>query len=182
MLNAALHLTANRPLGELSIEAIAKHSAVSRPTIYRWWNNKGEIIMEALLEATKNSASYDDTGNVTADLTAHSIKYCNLLSGPIGEVYRAVFAEALINPLFREQVRQCLIEPRREETRRVLKSAIELGQIAIGTDIEALIDSLYAPFIYRLMIGHGPLTIAFANTVITQVLDGVVNRQAIQGE
>lgn len=72
------------------------------------------------------------------------------------------------------QVREQLIEPRRAVTRSRLTKAVEHGQIAEVTDLETLIDALYAPFIYRLILGHHRIDGAFCVAVVEIATKGVL--------
>jgi AcrR family transcriptional regulator len=174
VLDAAIKLAGEHKLANLSIDAISQEAGVSRPTIYRWWSQKGDIVLDALLEMTQSAVTYADTGDALADLVNHAKSYARLLRGPAGHVYRAVFAEALIDPDFNESVRDRLIRPRRDATKDALRRATAKGVLREGTDIESLIDALYAPFLYRLMLGHGAISDTFARTTVMQVLEGVL--------
>ena len=173
VLDAALSLVEFEGITALSIESIAARSGVSKPTIYRWWTNKAAIVLEALHDVTAASARYPDSGDITTDLRQHCRQYARLLAGPHGNAYRALFAEAQRDPSVAASLRDMLIAPRRQQTRIVLQRAIERGQIKEAIDIEAAIDQLYAPFLYRLLLGHAPLTPRAADTLVAQALGGL---------
>jgi AcrR family transcriptional regulator len=174
ILDAALEIARETGFADLSIDAIAKRAGASRPTLYRWWPTKGAILLDALMSRTKAAAQYGQSDDLVEDLVQHARGYARLLNGKEGGVYRAVFAEGLRDPEFMAQVREQLIEPRRAVTRLRLNKAVEHGQISKATNLEALTDALYAPFIYRLILGHhridGPFCVAIVEIATMGVL------------
>jgi AcrR family transcriptional regulator len=173
VLDAALTLAGSGGMALLSIDGIAAHAGVSKPTIYRWWPTKAAILIEALLGVTTSAAPYPDTGTVEDDLRIHAIAYARLLTGPHGNAYRAVFGEAQRDPQTAALLYESLIRPRRALTGSVLERGIERGQLRAAIDIEAAIDLLYAPLIYRLLLGHAPLRIKDVATLVTLALTGL---------
>jgi AcrR family transcriptional regulator len=174
VLQAALKLLHQHGYAHLTIDAIAKAAGVSRPTIYRWWDHKAEIVLEALLSATASAAAYGNSGDLATDLKQHAREYARLLSGPLGNAYRAIFAEGLADQEFMVKVRHQLIGPRRALTKSILKEAINRQELE-NTDFELLIDALYAPFFYRLLLGHLPINDDFAEGIIDFVMKGKIN-------
>jgi AcrR family transcriptional regulator len=158
----------------LSVDAIAKRAGTSRPTLYRWWRSKGEILLDALLEVTSEQVSYGQQAKLIDDLKLHARDYVTLLVGRYGAAYRAVFAEGLADAEFMALVRIRLIGPRRACTKGRLEAAIKANELPADTDLEALIDALYAPFLYRLILGHQPLSSEFSDTHIEHTIKGYI--------
>ncbi len=170
ILNAALDIVRELGPAALTLDAIAKCSGTSRPTLYRWWSSTGEILLDAVLEATNRAVTYKLNGVLLDDLKQHARDYVSLLTGPYGAAYRAVFFEGLANDEFMELVRTRLIAPRRAITHARLRQAIHAGELPRNIDLEALIDALYAPFLYRLILEHQPLTSKYADAHIAHIL------------
>lgn len=161
------------PVG-LSVDAIAKRAGTSRPTLYRWWRSKGEILLDALLDVTSEQVSYDQNARLNDDLKRHARDYIALLGGPYGAAYRAIFAEGLTDAQFMALVRSRLIGPRRSVTKDRLEAAITANELPADIDLEALIDALYAPFLYRLILGHQSLTPEFSDTHVEHIMRGYI--------
>ena len=173
ILHAALDIVREQGLTALSLDAIAKHAGTSRPTLYRWWKSKGEILLDALLEVTNRTVIYKQSGMLLNDLKQHARDYVALLTGPYGAAYRAVFADGLENDEFMELVRTRLIAPRRAVTYERLMRAVQTNELPRSLDLERLIDALYAPFLYRLILEHQPLTPKYADAHIEHTLRGI---------
>lgn len=58
----------------------------------------------------------------------------------------------------------------RETGRRLVGEAVARGEIAAPADIETLLDMIYAPVFYRLLVGHLPLDLPFADSLVTRAL------------
>jgi AcrR family transcriptional regulator len=55
-------------LSRLTIEGIAQRAGVSKATIYRWWDGKTDLIVEAYLAKAARDAPVPETGSVRQDL------------------------------------------------------------------------------------------------------------------
>jgi AcrR family transcriptional regulator len=173
VLAAALDIVKESGLDGLSFESIATRSEVGRPMLYRWWPSKAAILIEALLEVTASAAPYPDTGNIENDLRTQAIAYARVLTGSHGNAYRAVFGEAQRDPQTAALLYSTLIGPRRLLTRSVLERGIERGQLHDSIDIETAIDLIYAPIIYRLLLGHASLKRRDIETIVSMALQGL---------
>ncbi len=146
---------------------------MSRPLVYRTWSNRFDVVLDALLGATTIAAPYPDTGRIREDLLQQMQQYADAVAGPLGSAYRAVFAEAQGNPDAATALRERLMGPRRALTRQVLQRATEAGQIESGLDLDVVVDQLYAPVLYRLLLGHAPVDRDLVSDLVAHTLDGI---------
>ncbi len=116
---------------------------------------------------------YPDTGDVEKDLHIQARSYARVLTGPSGAAYRAVFGEAQRDRETAVLLFERLMGPRRDVTRSVLQRGLERGQLRKPLDIDAAIDVIYAPMIYRLLLGHAPLRGRDIETIVTLALTGL---------
>ena len=65
---------------------------------------------------------------------------------------------------------------RREEGRSLINLAVAAGELAEPTQIEAVLDLIYAPLYFRLLIGHGPLDESFTDAILDLALEGLRRR------
>ncbi len=173
VLAAALEIANEAGMDGLSFESIAQRSGVGRPMLYRWWPNKAAILIDALFEITTSKAPYPDTENVEHDLHVQARSYARVLTGPNGAAYRAVFGEAQRDPETAALLFGRLIGPRREVTRYVLQRGIDRGQLRPPLDIDTAIDLIYAPMIYRLLLGHASLRKTDVDKIVALALAGL---------
>ena len=62
---------------------------------------------------------------------------------------------------------------RREEGRSLINLAVAAGELDEPTEIEAVLDLIYAPLYFRLLIGHGPLDESYTDAILDLALNGL---------
>lgn len=174
ILSAAAELLDEVGYSNLTIQAIADRAAVSNKTIYRWWSNKAAVVMEAFALATADIVTIPDTGSLQGDLltfiqsvfVAHqTLKFGSTMASLVA----AIQTDSILATAFREQ----FIAKRRDAVREILARAIKRGELLAPPDVEVVIDSVYGPIFYRLLVGHAPLNNQFAEALVNQLLIGV---------
>jgi AcrR family transcriptional regulator len=156
-----------------TMEAIAARAGVSKVTIYKWWPSRGAVAIDAYFHRYRLTIAFEDTGDVARDLTIQIQALADAFRGRAGEVMAELIGQSQCDPCLAEVLRDRWVQPRREMTAGVLRRAMERGQIRPGTDVEILMDQLYAPLYYRLVIRHQPLGESLAPTLVRTALDGV---------
>jgi AcrR family transcriptional regulator len=175
ILRAASELMLERSLSEITVEAVAERARASKATIYRWWPSKELLVLDAL-RSQWESALPDavDTGSLAGDLRALILPWTRELTArPYGQVIAAFVARAQADPDFAREYRAQFVAPRRGRGRSAFERAIARGEIPSGTDVEAALDLLYAPFYHRLLHGHATVTVRFSRTIVEYVLAAV---------
>jgi rhodanese-related sulfurtransferase len=94
-------------------------------------------------------------------------------SRPYGRVLTALLAEAHADPGFAEEYRARFIGPRREQSRTLVRHAIDRGEIPSDTDIDLALDLLWGPLYHRLLHGHATLDEGFLSRVVDAVVGGI---------
>jgi AcrR family transcriptional regulator len=150
ILRATLTELARVGYARMTIAAVAARANTTKPTVYARFSTKAELAARAL-ESLRRRTPRDRTGDVRTDL----IEELSLLrSGALRQngitMLAAVLAEEHANPELLRLFRKHVIEPRRENLRRILSAAHEDGQLDRGVDIDAgismLVGSLYAAY------------------------------------
>ena len=174
-----------RPRSVKAHEAILKTAAelllehgldgVSKATIYRWWPTKQTLALDALHTEWAAAAPVPrDTGSLRGDLLELLSPWARMVSSqPYARLIAALLTEARTDPAFAAEYRERVIEPRRDQARKIFARAIERGEIPAGLDLEVALDLIYGPLYLRLLQNHAPLTAAFVRSVIDLVLTGV---------
>ena len=176
ILRAAHKLLVRDGFAALTMEAIAGEAGVSKATLYRWWPCKATVVMDGFLAATDPCCAGPDTGDVREDLSRRMRGLTQVFSGCQGKVIAGVLAEALSDPEAAEAFRRQYLAPRRAEAIEALTRALVRGEIRPDADLETAVDSLYGPIYFRLLTGHAPLTTQFADSLVSTLLDGLLQK------
>ena len=155
---------------KLKIADIAKEAGVGKQTIYRWWNSKAELIIEAVLEDAKEYVAIPNTGNLSGDLreviksSCHRIRTNaskNMLSG----LLMAGRKNAETLSLFREK----FIHSRRDFIRQIFHKHSRQKGLKSDLNIELLLDLIFGAMWYRLLMEHAPLSDTFAEELVDHI-------------
>jgi AcrR family transcriptional regulator len=177
ILTAAVELLQEKGYRDICIEALASRAGVGKQTIYRWWSSKAEVIMEAYSPRITENIPTPDTGSVKQDLCQVLLQlFAILTTTTAGEAITGLIAEAQMDASIASLFRKQFIECRTEVTRTILERGIGRGELRPDTNLELLIDAIYGPIWYRLLLKHGALDEAFAE----ELVDFVILRMGIQ--
>lgn len=151
VLRAALDLFGERGIDATSMDSIAQASGVSKATIYNHWADKEALLLEVMLWVNGLTGEPDDvdTGDVSRDISTV------LMRRPPRQFEQAreritpgLIAYSSIHPEFGKAWRHRVLEPPRNSLRRILKRAVERGQIVPSLDMEASLALLLGPMLY----------------------------------
>jgi AcrR family transcriptional regulator len=173
ILKSALALVAKMGFRALTIDAIAERAGVGKTTIYRRWPNKAAVVMDAFLTLIGPGTRFPESASPVHRIKLQMRLQARFFRSSSGRMIKALLGEAQFDPELAEAFRERWIEPRREMTRGVLIDAIRKGELRGDLDLAATIDLLYGPIYYRLQIGTGPITEAFTDRILADVLRGL---------
>jgi AcrR family transcriptional regulator len=179
MLNAARELLEQGGLPAVTMEAIAERASVGKPTVYRYWPNAHAVAMAAMMQskAAANTATLakaaDSTTSALSALQEQLRTIAKAFTTPIGRNVTLMIASADSQTELSKVFRNHFILARREEGRRLLKLAIEQGEIRRDIDFEVALDLIYGPLFYRLLSGHARLSADFTDALLAHVLKGL---------
>lgn len=173
VLGAAYRLLAEKGLQAATVDAIAAESKVSKATIYKWWPNRAAIIMSAFLQESLHAIPYPEQFELQAVLRRLG-QMSDEFRGPTGRMMAALIAEGQSDPAIAEEFREGYIKKRRAEGVQIVKASMADGTIR-AADPQVVLDVLYAPLYYRLLVGHQPLTAGFVREYLDLVMRGILS-------
>ena len=157
----------------LTIEGIAARAGVGKQTLYRWWPSKAAVLLEAVNARAQQTSTFPDTGDIVADLGGQLAGVATFLADEGGTVHRALLAAAQSDPELASQLRHQIIEPRTRACMQRLAKAQAAGQIRADVDPLDIVELVYAPLYYRLILGTRPLNAIDARQQLRRILDGL---------
>jgi AcrR family transcriptional regulator len=178
ILNATLELFADEGFNAMSIEAIAARAGVGKTTIYRRWDSKEDLVLDAA-RSLRAEFPFVDTGNLRDDLL-HLLKLVWDMSGKnslLEKLWVRIIGESRANPdLFRLFYERGLVL-RLQHFRQVIEQAQARGEIRKDLEPFLVLDLIMGPLISRLLL-TGPLASAphpgnFPEQMVDVVLQGL---------
>jgi AcrR family transcriptional regulator len=154
---------------ELRVEAVASRAGVGKATIYRWWPNKAELVIDSFVWAVEEELRFPSAGPVLESIHEQMRRWAVIFRSPLGQIVATVIGAGQSDPEILQAFRAHWVEPRRIEARRLLRLAMEHGEIRDDLDPDTVLDLLYGPLYVRLLLKHAPLDENFVNTVFEVV-------------
>src|SRR5271156_6604946 len=87
ILSATLQLLKEKPLRDITVEAIARKAGVGKMTIYKWWPSKSYVALDAMKEKMSKMVLIPDTGNGERDLRELLHSVVGFYSSSTGRVF-----------------------------------------------------------------------------------------------
>jgi AcrR family transcriptional regulator len=84
ILQSAYTLMATTGLAATSIDAVARHSKVSKMTIYKWWPSREALLIDAFLNHASLMLPLPTSGTPAERLRSHAAAYAKALLGEFG--------------------------------------------------------------------------------------------------
>jgi AcrR family transcriptional regulator len=176
LLEATAELLRERDLPTISADDIAERAGVSKATIYRWWESKSALALDAFLEElARREGPVPDTGSLKGDLFASLRARSRVLAANpwLGRTMAILVARAASDPGLREAYLDHVVRPLRAQARVFFDRAIERREIAPDVDVDVALDLTYGAMYHRVFHGHAPLGDRFAKTVVDMVVTGI---------
>jgi AcrR family transcriptional regulator len=166
VLRATSELINEVGLRAMTTDEIASRSGVSKATIYKWWPTKYAVAVEAFLSQMDAQSADPDTGSAREDFRRTLRGLMRFYRSNNGRAYAQLVGEAQFDPRIGKELREHLIDSRREVMRAILKRGVERGELSPDIDAEVAIDLIFGPAMYRLVAGHAPLNNASADAIV----------------
>lgn len=181
ILKSTLQLLQKTGFTDLSIEAIAARAGVGKATVYRWWPNKAELVMEAFVFAVEAQLRIPTSGSAEKVIREQMKRWTKIFGSPLGRVIAAVIGAGQSDPAMIKAFQTQYIEPRRREARKLLQEAMRKGEIRSNLDPETILDILYGPLYIRLLLQHAKLSSDLPDSVFDIVMPGLRPPPAANG-
>ncbi len=177
ILTAARSMLEEGGIAAVTMEGIALRTGVGKPTIYRTWPNALAVAMAAMLEVPAKVSNRRKTPSGVADLRRQLADIIAVFATRMGRNIATVLAASEADTELSKVFRNHFILARRDEGRRFVERAIAQHEIRADIDIEVVLDLIYAPVFYRLLVGHAALDTRFTDGVLAHVLAGISTHQ-----
>ena len=157
---------------DLTMEAVAKRAGVGKPTLYKWWPSKAALVFAMFHERLARGPLVLEGVSVEASLRAKVRRLISEFQGLFGKVMAELIAEGQSDPAVLRELYEQHIRVRREATIADIEQGKASGEFRAEVDATLLVDAIFGPIYYRMLLRIGPLDEAFGDRLIAQVLDG----------
>jgi AcrR family transcriptional regulator len=166
---AALDLLSEIGYDRLTMDAVAARAHASKATIYRRWQGKAALVVDAL-NCSKGSMLEPDTGSLEGDLASLSHASCSQENRFNAQIMLGLITALAHDAELRDVVRERMIEPRTKVIRAIFERAVQRGEISTERNLDLLVALLPALTIQQVLItGELPDT-DFSTRVINDVI------------
>lgn len=169
ILSTTIRLLKKQSVQTITIEAIAREAGVGKATIYRWWNSKALVVIDAFMDQYVTKTPMDRDLPPGDAIAQHIMSIVHEYSGWSGRLVAQIIAEGQSDPDVLREFRHRFHYGRRAVVREMLEAWRQSASIPAPPNIELLGDLLYAPIYMRLLLGHAPLDEDFAHEHITYI-------------
>lgn len=172
ILESAYALMAATGLAATTIDAVARHSSVSKMTIYKWWPSREALLIDAFLHHAAQMLPLPpaSSGNAAARARRHAAAYAEALQGEFGKVQLAVISECISKTGSAELFYARYLQFRRDALVEMIAAGQKDGSVLAEGAPEDLYDAIYGGLFYRYVFGIAPITLGFARGLVDLVL------------
>ena len=157
ILAAALQVFLESGISGLSIEQVAKRAGVGKPTIYRRWSTKEQLVADAIESHVGSDITWPTREEISAVapqvLVRRNIEAAAATAAD--PMFRALVAQiygsAVTHPLLMKTYWDHYIRPRRDLAVAMLERTQAEGSVAEDADLEVLVDMLAGAVTYRVL-------------------------------
>lgn len=169
VLKSTLKLLETQSFSQLTIEAVAAKSGVSKPTIYRNWPSKLELAVDAVVTLAPPLTSLLEATDTSAQQTVRRI-VPEIIEGitttPFGRVILGLVDDGNSQPDLAGRIQVEYLQPRREILRIVIRRAIQSGELKPDTDPDLMLDFMFGPATYQWLTTGQPIQLEAARKVV----------------
>ena len=169
ILDATLVVLAEVGYDRLTMDAVATRAKASKATLYRRWNNKVSLVIEAL-HSTNDTPHLPDTGSLRGDLMGVFCGMGGLVDPNTVSTFASVLTAISMDADFAEAFRREVIGPKIALSRTIWERARDRGEVRDDIDITLLEPALAGIVLHRVFImGERPDA-----DLITRVIDQII--------
>lgn len=165
--SAALELLVQDGFARMTMEGVAARAGVGKATVYRRWETKEQLVVDAYLAHAQDHVVSPDTGTLRGDL----LEVFTALLGKFrrdGRIAQAFAAEQGRHPNLAQTFRDTFVAERRAAMREILARGQARGELRADADVDLLSDVGSAVMWHRLTITGAPLDDDLPQRIVDQ--------------
>ena len=173
VLDATLDILAEVGYDRLTMDAVAARAKASKATLYRRWNGKAQLVIDALT-SQKEPMTAPDTGSLRDDLLGAFCGMGGLTDSRQVAILGSVITAIARDAEFAEAFRRDYVGPKKALATEMFRRAQERGELRDGLDLELVGAALPGIVLHRtFVLGESPTRELIAKVVDQLILPAV---------
>ena len=165
---AALDLLVEEGFARMSMEGVAARAGVGKAAIYRRWDNKTALVLDAVHELlSPHLGDWPHTDDIRADLEAIYRLFMERVMGTEGGMMRAVASEMARYPEMAKMIKEQFVACRKADLVERIRSAQAGGELPAG-DTELMAEVGFAIIFHRALLSDAPLSAELPERLVRQ--------------
>lgn len=157
--------------GRLSVDSIVKRAATSKAAVYRRWPTKADMTAALIADVATGVIEMPDTGSLRGDLVAFLTATHDAMRHPLtARIIPAILSEAGRDDALAATLRETVEAPRRAHAERMLRRAIDRGELPPDCDLDLCLDHMIGALYFRALVRQRDLD----RSSIERLADGLV--------
>jgi AcrR family transcriptional regulator len=174
ILDATLAVLGEVGYDRFNMDAVAQKAKASKATLYRRWNGKVQLVIDALQHDHRQHHFTEqgmvDTGTLRGDLIEAFCGHGGLTDKPEVDAFGAILTAIARDAEFAEAFRNQVLAPKLAGSKAFFERAKERGEIRADVEIELLAPALAGIVLHRFfLMGERP-TQSLVESVIDQII------------
>lgn len=175
ILSATIRLLSEQGYQAMTMGGIAAAAGVGKPTVYRRYRSKAQLVAAALIGLTTGEEPVRSASSQEA-IVVLLRGAAGILADPgVRTIFGSLLAEARRDPELVGVFRDRVFRPRRALVQAVLRDGIARGEIALDADVEVIDTLLFGAVLARSILDE-PGTDDWLRRLVTSVWSGVAPR------
>jgi AcrR family transcriptional regulator len=175
---ATLELLALHGRAALTVPLIAARAGVTPSTIYRRWGELADLLADVAVERMRPDGDPADTGSVAGDLRAWVEQYRDEMSSDVGLGMMLDVLSAKGGFLAAGKIPvpcQCAAITA-AQVEAIVARGVERGEAV--PEVDAVMDAVVAPIVYRALFGTSPMDPAHARALVDACMKSARRQRA----
>ena len=179
ILDAALELLSCCGYDKLTMDAVATAAKASKATLYRRWDTKAQLVVDAL-SRSKGAVQVDpiDTGSLRDDLITVACNHGGISDERVLAVMSSIITALQHDREFADAFHERFMSAKLEQSREIYQRAKDRGEIAPEVDLEILTSTLAAIILHRAFVLRLPVDDATILRIIDEIVIPAATRRS----
>jgi AcrR family transcriptional regulator len=156
----------------LSLAKVARRAGVYYMTVYRRWPSKNRLVLDAVIDLTRERVPLPDLGDLRSDLRVYFRTMAEAYAEPRGAAFVRALVEIADDTTFANELREYW-QDRFLVAEELVARAVGRGELPSSTEPWGLIELIAGPMWMRLLMTHIPVDEEFLDRAIERAIRAV---------